>query len=1123
MAEAEVEIVRRPRFNSVGEDSADYQAFVKHNKQARRNSLDRRAAVGCTDGPPKHVQETLLTHFLFSGAAGISVKSSSGQHELNAILAVMTPIKLQDGDRLFPFLIDETDGTLNTECVNTCYIVSDGALKSPNGTIFSNTENMGCINGLALVTTAVEEMSSELKGLKAVGTTLIWGLKADSFRHAVAESQLSMVANRVSFLRSTDLLGAAPANLLSRFAEAMDEVVFSPGVELMVQGDKGDHLFVVTSGQVEVWRHNLPAGPDGSTMPPPPPGTSADRGKKLTTLGRGACLGEMALLVPNGLRSATVKVPDDAKESAVCLVLGRASFAALLQSSATDAEQEAAVVAMARDDAATATMVVSALRREAQLRALEQVPLLSSLGRSSLEALLGPSDLTPSTDKAAVDSGGGGGGFLHTFGCGEMIAQAGVVAQSMFVIHSGFVKQDRGEGIESELLGPGDYFGVDSLFTGEPLDISYIAADPSGGAIAPGREDHIDTLTAAVESTLLTDDERAGALMANHNMTEVIVLSRDMFERLLGEAAVGALLEDHVHCQQRRAVLRAVPLLSKLTGLRDVELDIVASLLRYQLFRNGETIVKKGETGKALYVVFEGDAEIILNNDGTTTMLPPKSHVGAEGLIGNPYENTIRAVAAEGDTVTCLVLDKKNLDAIGDASLSQRLREAATGRQQRKSRSDMMRRLSSEEQNQRRPRRLSVGQGMQSELPENLQLKDLEILRVLGEGNYGRVKLVLHEETGFVLALKTMNKHRIVAKKQVSNVNREACILHRVAHPFVLRCVSTFQTKCQIFMLLELVQSGDLWPYIYRKKIPKFRDALPRTPFGGFETAHALFYTANLVSALEYIHSLGIAYRDLKPENLVFEGTGYLKVIDFGLSKYIPQLNKSASSAEATPGSRNSGNAIKAKRTSIFSGMMGGTKSAGNAHEKSFTMCGTTEYLCPEAVTGRGHDKSIDLWALGCLVYELFVGRTPFRGKQNEATLSNIVNSKSHLSDNRFLMAGPKDATSLIKGLLDANPATRLGNTAKGWSAITGHKFFNGVDFEKLLHRQLPAPFTPQVESALDMSGFEDSDVDMSKPEVIPDYSGDQSGFADFGGEFARESSFSTIPSHPSAMVASLI
>jgi len=203
--------------------------------------------------------------------------------------------------------------------------------------------------------------------------------------------------------------------------------------------------------------------------------------------------------------------------------------------------------------------------------------------------------------------------------------------------------------------------------------------------------------------------------------------------------------------------------------------------------------------------------------------------------------------------------------------------------------------------------------------------------------------------------------------------------------------------------------------------------------------------------------------------------------------------------------------------------MGSGNGSGVDEGAKSFTMCGTTEYLSPEAVSGRGHDKSIDLWALGCLLYELLVGRTPFRARQSEETLKHIVDSKRHLKDNRFMNTGPRDAVDLIRKLLDPNPATRLGGGNKGWRTIAHHKFFKDkVDFDMMLARKCTAPFTPKVSDALDVSGFEDSAVDL-KDETqgprtkIPDYDGDQRAFRDFGSEFARDSAFSTIPAHASA------
>jgi hypothetical protein len=182
------------------------------------------------------------------------------------------------------------------------------------------------------------------------------------------------------------------------------------------------------------------------------------------------------------------------------------------------------------------------------------------------------------------------------------------------------------------------------------------------------------------------------------------------------------------------------------------------------------------------------------------------------------------------------------------------------------------------------------------------------------------------------------------------------------------------------------------------------------------------------------------------------------------------------------------------------------------------------------------------------LLYELFVGRTPFRAKQSEQTLANIVDSKRHLAQHPFLQHGPPDAVSLILGLLDPNPATRLGNGAKGWAAVTGHPFFakgcgaeacaevaawgrggDGgcgapVDWDALVARATRAPFTPSVANAVDMSGFEDAQPEdpNAGPEEIPPYGGDPTAFEGFGSEFARDSAFSTIPQHASAQLAAL-
>lgn len=157
-----------------------------------------------------------------------------------------------------------------------------------------------------------------------------------------------------------------------------------------------------------------------------------------------------------------------------------------------------------------------------------------------------------------------------------------------------------------------------------------------------------------------------------------------------------------------------------------------------------------------------------------------------------------------------------------------------------------------------------------------------------------------------------MTKAQIVSSHQERNIMNEKNILAACQHPFVLEQVCCYQTRDELFILMEIVQGGELWTYIYEKT-----HLLPRSKAGGFEVKNAQFYSGCVISAFKYIHGLGVAYRDLKPENLLMDNDGYLKVIDFGFAKHIP-FNKN-----------------------------------GRPQAKSFTLCGTPEYLSPELVNPR--------------------------------------------------------------------------------------------------------------------------------------------------------------------------
>lgn len=224
----------------------------------------------------------------------------------------------------------------------------------------------------------------------------------------------------------------------------------------------------------------------------------------------------------------------------------------------------------------------------------------------------------------------------------------------------------------------------------------------------------------------------------------------------------------------------------------------------------------------------------------------------------------------------------------------------------------------------------------------NLKFSDLTHIAVLGSGTFGRVTLVQDKTSKNVYALKAMLKSEIVAHKQQLNVLNEKNVMISCNHPFVLRLFQTFKDPKKLYMLLEFIQGGELFSVLHKPD----RDGVP--------DHHAKFYATGILLALSYLHAKNIAYRDMKPENCLVDREGYPKLVDFGFAKVI--------------------------------------------HGKSFTLCGTPEYLAPELVLGRGHNKAVDYWALGILIYEMQAGFSPFcdpSGNMDQVVIcKNIVNGR---------------------------------------------------------------------------------------------------------------------------------
>jgi len=268
-------------------------------------------------------------------------------------------------------------------------------------------------------------------------------------------------------------------------------------------------------------------------------------------------------------------------------------------------------------------------------------------------------------------------------------------------------------------------------------------------------------------------------------------------------------------------------------------------------------------------------------------------------------------------------------------------------------------------------------------------------------------------------------------------VTQERDVLISLNHPFILELLSTYQDKNTLYMLFELVQGGELFNYMQLQDdytVPLHQ---------------ARFYGACVLDALQYAHSRDVLYRDLKPENLMIDKEGYIRIVDFGFAKVV--------------------------------------------QDQTFTVLGTPEYLAPEIVLGKGYGKTVDYWAMGVLIFEMLAGHSafvnPYQDTPQMQIFKNIVGGKFSIPYDMDHAAG-----ECVKGLLKRNVLKRLGGSYSGADEIKAAAFFTPIDFRELYLKRLHPPFKPTIEGFIDASSFEDFD-DGGDDAV---YYGDQSHFADF-------------------------
>jgi serine/threonine kinase 38 len=325
-----------------------------------------------------------------------------------------------------------------------------------------------------------------------------------------------------------------------------------------------------------------------------------------------------------------------------------------------------------------------------------------------------------------------------------------------------------------------------------------------------------------------------------------------------------------------------------------------------------------------------------------------------------------------------------------------------------------------------------------------VSMKDFELLKVIGTGAFGIVRLVKHTTSGEVLAMKQMRKIDMQYKNQRENAREEARALAKANCPWVVGMQYSFQDHHYLYMVMEFLNGGDLMTHLIRKD--KFTEEETR------------FYIAELVEAIDYIHEeLGYVHRDIKPDNILFDHKGHIKLLDFGLCKFDPErVERFQAVANEMP--QGDGPTADA-----------GRRGAGHLpRNKLGSVVGTPDYIAPE-VYNREYGKECDFWSTGIIAYEMLFGGPPFSDEKHDA---NVTWQRVTRWRTFFMIPDEPqismDAKDLLRGLI-ADQDTRL--TAP---ELRKHPFFCNMDFTKL--RDMEAPITPQVESPEDTQNFDDFD-----------------------------------------------
>eukprot|EP00747_Dinoflagellata_sp_TGD_P113434 gnl/TRDRNA2_/TRDRNA2_171705_c0_seq2.p1 gnl/TRDRNA2_/TRDRNA2_171705_c0~~gnl/TRDRNA2_/TRDRNA2_171705_c0_seq2.p1 ORF type:complete len:512 (+),score=116.10 gnl/TRDRNA2_/TRDRNA2_171705_c0_seq2:54-1589(+) len=496
------------------------------------------------------------------------------------------------------------------------------------------------------------------------------------------------------------------------------------------------------------------------------------------------------------------------------------------------------------------------------------------------------------------------------------------------------------------------------------------------------------------ELGLLYREPRAATVRAK-KASEVWVIDRQAFKDILDKCNED-IAEEHYKKLGDVDIMKQLP--------KDQRKEVARALVE-EHFHKADTIFKQGTSGDKFYILIAGEVDIV--KDGAVVKhqaADPKAgtvaYFGELALI----KNEVRAatVIVTSDLAKVLALKKDTFDLL----LQKKVPDFLVAK--------------------------NVSGGGYSTAGQ-IARNDLALIGRLGIGGYGAVGLWEHKPTGKTYALKELNKGHVVRTKAQKCVMNEKKILLMCDSPFIIKLYQTYNLPETLEFLLEPALGGELFS-VYRNKF-----------FHGSEK-HAKYYCAGVVQAFEHLHERHVLYRDLKPENLLLNEFGHIKLTDMGLAKF--------------------------------------------TLTKTFTTCGTTEYFAPEVINHVGQTVSVDWWTLGILIFELMCGLPPVdaRGVKPMDAYQGILEMADNVQYPGFF---PQAAQALCDRLLKRDPAQRLPMLPGGLDNIRNHSWYKGFNWAEFNSAKMKPPYRPKVKGAKDIRNF---DKTKKKPPVST-YVDDGSGW----------------------------